>query len=360
MEAIQIEPDKLTPFGEDDVDTFFLVTNQSWVEKFSLHSTIKYKNHNIISYNDSRDFKSRLAKNIIPQHCHLLVILPNCLFQSIPEEIIGNRKILFMACKSGEIGAEGIKHFLKCGYATDPGELQAISDNIFNKGEASDRFIIKDKADASIEADFNHMEDYYDWHEQLGFVDWGGQQIFPAGEIACFSVPLKEESLSSRLFNLSGNIIFTGPVIVQSGPPSFRPRDQMHIYEKLNSVSSGLNLHISKGVITQIEPMSVDDAEAADMLSSLIKVDSRYSNIYEVGLSLNNKIRLFPGNTAMNEVWGEDGGNIHLGLGMLPFTQYHVDMFCKNAYIINEKSDLIFGKKRMDVKKSSICPCIPL
>jgi hypothetical protein len=101
------------------------------------------------------------------------------------------------------------------------------------------------------------------------------------------------------------------------------------------------------------------------MLSSLFAVDSRYRNVYEIGFSINEQIELWDGNAAMNEVWGQGGGNVHLGLGMLPHTQYHLDIFCVGTRVENEKGEHLFGIQTEATRtsglrrvKSAGCPCL--
>ncbi|CAN0444918.1 unnamed protein product, partial [Ectocarpus fasciculatus] len=260
-------------------------------------------------------------------------------------------------------GLDGIEHFLNCTANFDIDRQIEAGESFFDKGEKSQYLELVNHRQGS-SCRFEHLNEIYEWHEQYGRVEWNEQQVFPSGEIACFLVPLYIEKLSENTrFDLNGEIIMEGPVIVQSGPPSFQLKDQLNIHDALTTEEeSGVKLTIKGGEIIKHEPVNESGQKAADMLSSLFAVDSRFRTIYEVGFSLNESIKLWPGNTAMNEIWGGSGGRLHLGLGMLPHTQYHIDAFCANTQVKTDSGDVIFGPraKSMNRRKSSHCPCIEL
>jgi hypothetical protein len=158
----------------------------------------------------------------------------------------------------------------------------------------------------------------------------------------------------------------SGQPIVQSGPPSFQLKDQLRIYNELSTLKSApLILDIRDGTIVDHHASSAESLPAEQMLSSLFAVDSRYRNVYEIGFSINEQVELWDGNAAMNEVWGQGGGNVHLGLGMLPHTQYHLDIFCVGTRVENEKGEHLFGIQAEATStpglrrvKSAGCPCL--
>jgi hypothetical protein len=358
---ILIQPEKISAFGVDRNTDFILVTNSIYKDVFYFNDPpLHYKNKKIFYIDKSEYFLDLLAKKIA-DGSHILTILTECLLNSVPREKLAKRKLLIMACRSGLTSLDGIEHFLQCGYNSDIEQIQTISNHFFDTASVSKYLTIKDDR-YSARAKFVHTSDDYDWHEQSGTLEPGDQQVFPSGEVACFLVPLYSDTLSKRRFNLSGEIILSGPSIVQSGPPSFQVVDQERIYEQLyNTNDSGVKITIKDGVISEFIALD-DSAKPAElMLEHLFRVDSRYRNIYEVGFSINPQVKLWKGNSAMNEVWGEGGGRLHLGLGMLPYTQYHIDMFCQHSYVEVDTGEYLFGKKNlMHRKKSIACPCTPL
>lgn len=50
------------------------------------------------------------------------------------------------------------------------------------------------------------------------------------------------------------------------------------------------------------------------------------------------------GNHAMNEVYGGRNGAMHWGLGLTPFTQYHLDIITPGTVIHNHRNEVIFGE----------------
>lgn len=365
---ITIETDRIGAFGEAANDTtFVLVTNRRLTGEFKLASSGKYRRLLVVAYDAETPIQSRLGSDI-PPRSHILTILPDCLLHSIPREALSDYKLLIMACRSGQIGLDGIDHFLKCGYATNLQQQVDTAEIFFNKGQASQELTLLNDSTGTT-CSFAHLNDVYEWHEQTGILNWGDQQVYPAGEIACFAVPLHLENLDDgALVALNGSMTLLGPAIVQSGPPSFQLADQLRIYNQLAVLRAApLILDIRNGTIVEHHAVGTEATGAEQILSCLFAVDSRYRNVYEIGFSINEQIEPWDGNAAMNEVWGQGGGNIHLGLGMLPHTQYHLDLFCAGTRMQNENGEYIFGPREKAAVgttlrrvKSAGCPCLKL
>lgn len=363
---IIIETDRISAFGDTDPESaFVLVTNQRLVNEFSLASQGKYSRTLIIPYDGEKPLSSLFGAEI-PPRSHILTILPDCLMHSIPRGLLSDYQILIMACRSGQIGLDGIAHFLKCGYSIDLQKQLDTAEEFFSKGQASQSLLLLNQSTGS-RCSFAHLSDDLEWHEQTGVLNWGDQQVYPAGEIACFAVPLYIEDLDKgALVGLNGTMTLSGQPIVQSGPPSFQIKDQLRIYNDLSTLKSApLILDIRDGTVVDHHAVAPEALPAEQMLSCLFAVDSRYRNVYEIGFSINEQVELWDGNAAMNEVWGQGGGNIHLGLGMLPHTQYHLDMFCVGTRVENEKGEHIFGIQAQAEAasglrrvKSAGCPCL--
>jgi hypothetical protein len=49
----------------------------------------------------------------------------------------------------------------------------------------------------------------------------------------------------------------------------------------------------------------------------------------------------------MNEVHGGTGGMIHFGLGLTPYTQYHLDIICPNTQVLGSNGECIIGEKSL-------------
>jgi hypothetical protein len=354
-DAIVVRPDAIRAFGSEAAQNFVLVTNRKYASKFVIPENNIYGKCKVVCFDEGDDFE-KVLRDQIPADSHILTILPDCLLESVDPQLLERRKLLIMACRSGRTDLAGVQHFLTIGSSSDLERDEALAVKFFAGAESSAFLTLVDR-DAT--CSFHHMSSKYEWHEQFGNVQWGQQQVFPSGEIACFVVPLDAENLAEDVsFDLNGEMILRGPAIVQSGPPSFLIDDQLRIYAALSTISNdGLRLRIRDGEIVDHRPEGNGCLLASEMLSALFHVDSRYRRIYEVGFSINQSLTLWPGNTAMNEVWGERGGKIHLGLGMLPHTQYHLDLFCAGARVLSDKGQLIFGAEPMRRVKSGACPC---
>ena len=281
-----------------------------------------------------------------------------------------------MACHSGYTDLNGVEHFLRIGEKTDPDEQQCISDRFFTQGTAATHLDFNNDTYGTC-ARFMHQNDAYEWHEQLGTLDYGDQQVFPAGEIACFLVPLDTKQLRpDTRFTLNGQLVLKGHCIVQSGSPSFLRQDQERIYQQLCSLQEhAVIIDVKQGDIINITASNILCQPAARILRALIDIDSRFGRLYEIGFAINRHLVCWPGNTAMNEVYGGAFGTIHIGLGMLPHTQYHIDIFCEGTRVLNNKGETIFGttpgkshtqddkdsqQNRLKSKRSAACPCITI
>jgi len=370
MNKIMIYPEKIKSYGQaDEAKVFCLLTNSEYIDCFVISKNNHYDQCLIVAYDGDTDFDDVL-NDTIPNHCHMLTILPNCLLHSVSKESLDKRKLLIMACKSGKTSLEGVEHFLRIGEKIEPDEQVNFSNKFFSKGEASSLFTLANPT-MGLECTFDHLDEQLEWHEQLGELEWGDQQVFPSGEIACFLVPLKIQQLDDDVkFRLNGKIALNGNVIVQSGPPSFLDSDQERIFQHLSTTMyAEVVLDIKEGEIIQAKASNEKSLPAEKMLNALFTVDSRFRRIYEVGFSINTQATPWPGNTAMNEICGGSLGRIHLGIGMLPHTQYHLDMFCDGTVVKDDKGDILFGKASQpatdEVKKmvrhlSVSCPCIEI
>lgn len=356
---ITVYPEKIAAFGARDAENFCLVTNSRYIDSFEISSDNNYCARKIIAYDASEPFKNLIVRGSIPPLAHVLVISPEHLIHSIEESLLDEIKLLIMACKSGPTALAAIQFFLEIGYATSITFQQQFVDRFFSSLESSEMLRIEDR-EHGLPCSFDHISEKYEWHEQCGALQWGDQQVFPSGEIACFSVPLySEELLVERTCQLSGEMVLRGPVIVQSGTPSFRKDDQCRIHDALTiPADSGLHITINDGIVVAHRALDARAVAAERMFSSLFHVDSRYRTVYELGFSFNDFETPWDGNTAMNEVWGPAGGRMHIGLGMLPFTQYHIDMFLMGSTLFANDGSYIFGARTLRRSKTGQCPCV--
>ena len=114
MNPIIIDPAGIRAFGDTAASTFCLVTNPSCIDSLTVRNSDRYVDTRVFAIEHEDEFP-RLLENAIPQHAHILCILPDCLLHSVPETLLGQRKLLIMACRSGRTELEGVRHFLDAG-----------------------------------------------------------------------------------------------------------------------------------------------------------------------------------------------------------------------------------------------------
>ncbi|MFB2771317.1 hypothetical protein ACE1AT_18790 [Pelatocladus sp. BLCC-F211] len=343
MSKIAIHPERLRQFGNGKESIFCVVSNSSLLEKIKIEHENNYKDYKIISYDKGDDF-SKILSELIPEPAHILVIAPDCYFRSPEPQHLGQRrKLCIMACNSTPTSVEAIEHFLKCGENTDPYEQEKISEQFFNKGEAASHLKFVDEEYNTV-AIFQHLDDRIQWHEQVGQLQWGEQQLFPSGEISVLPVEIFTLNLNVKL-DISGKIALKGIPVLHSGTPSFLPNDQERIFQALYTMRNHTVIaSVHEGVITNIETSDPAAQPAIDMLQAMFDVDSRYRIIIEIGFGVNRHLELFSGNSAMNEVYANNiNGTVHFGLGLIPHTQYHLDIICPSIKVFSDNDELIFG-----------------
>lgn len=363
MAAITIDPGRLKQFGPGEGADFYFVTNPRIRDQFELLETGDYRSHNVLLMGPNDNIVDRFGTEI-SDRAHIFCILPDTLFHSIhPDILTTGRKLSFMACNSAPTPVDAVEHFLRTGGDSDPVAMEACADRFFERGEQAETLRLVDE-EYGTEAVFEHWDDRLEWHEQFGPIDWGGQQVFPAGEIACFIVPLKIQELDPSVkIKLNGTLAIKGTPLVHIGTPSYLPEDQERIFRDLLTANDhAVIATVEDGVITAVEATDPGSRPAAEMLDALFTVDSRFRQIFEIGFSINPSVGVYPGNTAMNEIAGGKNGSIHYGIGMLPHCQYHIDLACPNTKVLGKDGEAIFGglEKRRSIRrqKSAQCPCL--
>lgn len=342
LEFISIAPDNYKQFGEAEGATFCLVISPEIFDNFVMEKQGKYKKYEKISTEHCETFE-QILKEKIPEIAHILVISPQEFFKSVSPEILGKqRKLAVLASNSTLTSLEAIKHFVNILEKSDPNEQEEFAQKFFTLAGESQYLKIIDKSYGT-EAKFFHKNQSYQWFEQAGMLDWGCQQIVPSGEISV--LPLKHGSYNEneRLL-ITGEIAFKGTPILHSGKTSFLREDQQRIYKSLSLIDEhALIAQVKNGVIDEIYATHNSVKPALQMLLAMFDVDSRYRIIWEIGLGINTQLELLPGNQAMNEVYGGNNGVIHWGLGLTPWTPYHLDIICPESKILTETGRVIIG-----------------
>lgn len=341
MSAIAVRPSRYRQFGPAEGSVFCFVTNRDIADRFTLEADGAYSEYRVLTYDQGDSFEE-LLRTRIPEPAHVLVASPNCFFRSPDPARVGQRKLMAMACNSTPTPLDALAHFLGVMERTDPDRQQAFADRFFELGQASERLEIVNETYGT-RATFDHLNDSYEWNQQAGPIEWGGQQIAPGGEISVLPIDIWKFSASLSLA-VNGEIALCGLPILHSGEPSFLREDQARIFSHLRHIEhNALVARVKDGVITDFAPTRADAAPAARMFEAMVEVDSRYRIIWEIGFAVNTDLDLLWDNYAMNEVYGSRNGCLHWGLGLTPYTQYHLDIISPGTRVFGRGGELLLG-----------------
>jgi hypothetical protein len=338
---IVIHPHKYQQLGSTQDVHFCLVTNSSISSVFSIEDNGEYASKQVFTYDNYHDFDSLLDEHI-PERAHILVISPECIFSSPnPSKLGQSRKLIALACNSTPTSLEDIEHFLSVIENTDSHGQQSFAARFFNVIESCEYLNIVDETQGT-SATFEHLNEDYEWFEQAGLLEWGQQQLVPSGEISVLPLFHGNYSADKRLV-INGEISFKGMPILHSGKPSFLREDQQRIYSNLVHIKDhAIVAQVQNGFITDLHSTHPTTDPVVEMLEAMFEIDSRYRIIWEIGFGINFQLEMLSKNSGMNEVYGGGHGVIHWGLGLTPWTQYHLDI-----NLSNDKSDR-FKWRRVD------------
>lgn len=367
---LKINPSEIQCFKDNEEMHFCLVTNSTLHDQIHVIDDGRYISCEKIvfdyqknaSVHDLQYSFNELLNTTIPKNAHVLVIAPNNFFRAPSAKAIGSkRKIMTLPCNSTPTSLDAIAAFWQVIINTDPQTQEDKANFFFDTAEKADYLEFIDDVNQT-KAIFKHMHDDYVWNEQGGFLNYGSQQMAPAGEISVCNLPVQEFDENLRL-DINGTIAFNGIPIVHSGTTSFSKRDQQRYYDVFSKlVDNPIILELKNGQIENVHANSIEGEAACDLLESMFKVDSRYRILLEIGFGMNTENRIYPGNHAMNETFGGSNGVPHFGIGLTPYTQYHVDIICPNTRVVTNKNELLFGNEvkapTMTRQKVADCFCV--
>jgi hypothetical protein len=338
---IAIRPAKLASFGDPEGASFCLVTNSAAMASFELVREGGYADYGIYAY-DQEGAIARLLREELPARAHVLVISPGVFFRSPNNEDLGEgRKLLALAMNSTETGLDAIEHFVGLLERTRPDQQEEFAEQLFAGIEEAEQLLIQNDV-LGTSAVFRHWDGEYHWNQQAGLLNWGGQQIAPPGEISVLPADIWDFD-ASRALKVDGTIALHGHPILHSGEPSFLRADQRRIWEHLVSMrEQPVIATVVNGLIERLDGASAA-VPAIEYLEKMFAIDSRYRVLWELGFAVNTTHQIFPGNHAMNEVHGGRRGVLHFGLGLTPYTQYHLDVICPGTCVRDQAGRTLLG-----------------
>ncbi len=340
-QPIIVDPSKLRQFGEAEDAVFCLVTNPEFKDDIVIHKSGGYRDYLTVALHRGERFEDILTR--IPEPAHIFGVSPAAFFESPSDEVLGpRRKVLAMACNSTPTDLPTIAHFLDVMERTSPEEQDSFSDTFFELLEETDQLVYVDSRRGT-RATLQHLTESLVWNQQAGALGWGEQQIVPAGEISVLPIDITEFE-EDLVLPLDGEIVIRGYPILHSGTPSFSRADQARIYRELSVLQEhAVVCQVENGTITDIRADTPGAVPAVHMLDAMFEVDSRYRKVWEMGHALNTSLELIPGNHAMNETYGGTQGCLHWGLGLTPYTQYHLDIVSPHTTVYTNAGTIVLG-----------------
>ncbi len=342
-DAIVVDPGRVRQFGPPEGAAFCLVTNPHLKDAFVVQTEAPYESLDVVLTRDDITFEDLIRD--LPEPAHVLVISPDRFFESPPDDVIGpRRKLLAMACNSTPTTLDTLRHFLRVVERTSPEDQDRFAERFFSLIEDADELHIVNRS-AGTKLVFQHFLDDVDyvWNQQGGSLGWGEQQILPSGEISVLPIEIRSFGEDLRLA-LEGEMTFHGHPILHNGTPSFSREDQARLHGELEAIEhSPLVATVRDGHITKVRAAAPAGARAQGVLEAMMEVDSRYRKIWEIGFAHNTALDLLAGNHAMNEVYGGERGCLHWGLGLTPYTQYHLDVISPGTEVLTDTGELVLG-----------------
>jgi hypothetical protein len=356
--TVPIRPGRLRQLGAPGGAVFCLVASPAILPYVEVEPDGGYEDYLTIPYGPGDSFAD-LLRDRVPPRAHLLVVSPDRLFESPPPALLGERKLLAMACNSTPTAPETVAHFVDVLERSDPDRQAELADRFFAIAEDSDQLEVVDDTYGT-RAVFRHLDRDYEWNQQAGVLAWGEQQVVPGGELSALPAGIMSFDPDLRLA-LDGEIALRGLPILHSGAASFTRADQARIYADLATVrDAAVVATIDDGAVTALRATAPAAEPAAAMLTAMFDVDGRYRVVWELGFGINTAMAPAPGNVAMNEVWGGTNGQFHVGLGLTPFTQYALIVICPGTRVLGVDGQVLAGSKRraIEVKRDGTgCGC---
>jgi hypothetical protein len=347
-------------FGQDQGVPFYLITSPA----LAAHLTVECERHVAagVLILEADDALQRVIATV-PENSHILVVSPDSFISSLSPDAIGRRKVGVLAANSTPCPPDAVAHFLAAAEATDAAQQVVWSRAFFEALNATEWLSIRND-DHGVEATFAFRDPGNKWFFQGGHLGWGQQQIVPSGEISVLPTSHGKFDVTRRL-KIDGEIALTGYAILHSGRPSFLREDQQRLYEALQPLEHGAVIcTVRDGVIRATRASSPIVEDSRRHLEAMFMVDSRYRLIWELGLGINRELPRLPGNYAMNETYGGSSGILHWGLGLTPYTQYHLDVLSPGTTIVDQSGrELLEGRESKGTGTivpfiHTACPCL--
>ncbi|GGK63275.1 hypothetical protein [Nocardia camponoti] len=357
MSAILVRPDLHHQFGARNPQ-FCLVVDSA--NKYGIGmdgQSSLYHRTSQIALHPGESLETFLATRA-PREADILVVTPGTFLSSPGASVIGeDRKLSVVPCASTPVTAAQLSYFLEICESIDHDSVAARSDAILEALNLAESVRIVD-ARRGTSASFGSLGDY-DWNVQAGVLSGGEQQIAPNGELSAVPLDIMHFDAERRL-DLCGQIAMSGTVIVHRGGNESDEDEQARLYARLAAATHGdaVVLDIDHGRIVGVRPHGPEAKPAVEALEELFQADSRYQIVWEFGLGLNDGIKPVGGNCGLNEVCGGRGAQLHIGIGLTPWTKFALTFHCADSLVQVGEAVLAEPLRRsMTRRRGPACGC---
>jgi hypothetical protein len=339
--TIDIDASRLSCFSDRDGANLVILTDRQTIHQIAIRNSAGYSSVDVRAVS-ADDLSQSNFWCTLPARCLLLAMVPSAYFRSPSPTLLGpDRQLAVMPCHSTPEDSASIAYFVRQAALSDALAQERFADRFYTQVAAATALQVLELGRDNV-AVFRHRG--LQWNEQAGPLGWGQQQLFPSGEISALATGVYDGTLDHGL-DITGCLRLRCRPILHSGSVSFLRSDQTRIYERLRALETyAITARVVHGEVLEWQPEGPEGRDAANMLNALCVIDGRFKYIVEIGIGLNTSLVPLAGNHAMNEVYGGASGAVHFGFGLLPHTQYHLDLICPDIAIVNENGEHIVGK----------------
>jgi hypothetical protein len=266
-----------------------------------------------------------------------------------PSDLTTNQRFLMLSCtQSTPVTLEGINYFLNLIYASDPKKF-------YQACEFADAIEFVNQKHSTV-ATLQINEELL-LSEICGNLEPRQIGVVPSGEIAFSHKHFHEMPPIS----LDGTIVLLGHPILHCHTFTQEAFNyQLKLFNKFLSLQkNAMELTVKDGKIIYCQAIDRGAKKSVQALNELFETDSRYQIIIEIGIGLNQHLKLLEYNSSMNETYGGDDMCIHFGIGIAPATLFHLDVICPDTQLkINTGKVLVKGSRpNLQLQDAMICPC---
>jgi hypothetical protein len=343
--VLTVSPGRLPHFGLP-ADAFVLITNSVYADQVKIVRDGAYATAQVVTW-DSGDDLATLIRHL-PEPAHILVLSPKRTFMAPSPEVLGQRQVCVVACHATPTSRPELQSLLTAIEATDLFSQQDSAAQVSRLASGSPRLTLRD-ARYDTAAIMQHWRGQHAWYTCVEpLTTWGSVQTVPNGTLNLVLPGAFDAQGSTMQANahlpLDGEIALAGYPIVQAGRPIARWHNQRHIHKTLSVLTEAAVIAtVSDGLITRLRATHPQGQPAVTLLYKLFSQQEQYRTITAIGLGLNTAFAPLPGNHEANAVCGGTDGALHIGLGLLPFTQYHITVVCPGLTLVGKDRTVLAG-----------------